>query len=129
MHQAVTGHESGLAAYDSIRIVDGVGVQGTRVNFDGAGTGIYSDNIVIDLSQDSIVSATEASVTFLGATNFGSSDLTVATTRNIIVFNGASVAADTITLRANTNGAATGNFIGIDLAQVAQIVGGATILR
>lgn len=27
---------SGLAAYDTIRIVDGVGVQGTRVNFDSA---------------------------------------------------------------------------------------------
>lgn len=63
-------------------------------------------------------------MTFLGATNFGSSDLTVATTRNIIVFNGASVAADTITLRANTNGATTGNFIGIDLRTGAQIVGG-----
>ena len=69
--KSATVTASGLAAYDTIRIVDGAEIQGTRVSFNDSGTNAYADNFDVSLAQDGEVSSGEQSVVFVGSSSFG----------------------------------------------------------
>lgn len=110
----VTVTAAGLAAYDSIQIVDAAGIQGTRVTIAG---GLFSDNVAVSLNDDLNGGAGEQSVVFSGSSSFGAASLSVFSTRNIVASAGSAVSTSTggITLQANTAGTATGSFLGISL--------------
>ena len=111
---------AGLAAYNTIQIVDGLGIQGTRVTFNDSGANVYSDSFIVNLSQDTDVGAGESrSVLFLGASSFGAGSLHVTTLRDIVVGEFAPTTLSTssggISLNANTAGTTSGSFNGIAL--------------
>ncbi|MGF1583233.1 MAG: beta strand repeat-containing protein, partial [Gemmataceae bacterium] len=107
---------AGLMAYDTINVVDSA--QNTSVRFNG---GDYQDDFTITLDDDTDVGVGElASVSFNNATNFGSADVTISTTRNV-QFAPANLTIVTFTsgnldIEANTAGTTTGDFNGIQLS-------------
>ena len=105
----------GLAAYDTIRIVDGAGVQGTRVTFNDSGANAYGDHIVVELNQDTAALDGEQSIVVNGASKFGAFNLNVSTTRNIAVNGNIATSNGAIVLVANPAGTSTGPFTGISI--------------
>jgi hypothetical protein len=117
----------GLAAYDTIRVVDATGVQDTKVTFADSGASEYSDHFVIALNQDAFAASGDQSVVFNGTSTFGAFNLNVSTTRNIVVSNSAKVltSSGSVAFDANPAGTTSGAFTAILVDSFARIETGA----
>ena len=103
----LTLQATGVARYTSVLITDSTA--GDSVAFLDSTTKDYASNFTVVLDSGS------AGITFAGTSSFATNSLNATTDRSIAVNGGVTATTGNLSFTANSGGATTGNFVGVDV--------------